>query len=187
MSKITTEISADVDDPEETLSSVSVAHTDLNLEKQTLEKRFDGGWTETAQNIMEEWLDKSLKEAKRHENKSKMYRRRHVWLSIPSFSIGNIASVLAFMNVGLAERSADVNITTAICTSLAAIFGGVISLMKYGERSERHHAAATAYRALSTHIQAQLYLPVERREIIELAYERVISRFEDIAASAPGI
>lgn len=155
------------------------------IERSSSESVYENGWTEQGEQICNKWHKKAVNKAKVHELAAMNYAKYSSRIGVPIVVLGTSATFLSSYNIGNQSDNNVISIVSAVLTGLATVCASLKEFVRYGEKSEQHFASCNLFNNLARTIQIQLYLPVEQRKDISVAYEEFSKDFNSIEQASP--
>jgi len=168
--------------------STSESEERVNLDQLHAERQFSGDWNESSADLLEKWLEKSKTQAQLHRRAARRKLFRYRLVAIPSILLSTTASALAFFVSGTGcdqNYDPDIQVATSVTASLATVFTAVQTLYGFNTSHHRHMHAASRFGALAQQIQIQLYLPISRKNDVEITLRDITHQFAEIVNNAP--
>jgi hypothetical protein len=161
---------------------------EVNLNELDAEQRFPGDWNESSANLLEDWLKNCKNQTSIHVAAARKKRFRYRVIALPTILLSATASALAFFVSGTGcegDYDPDIQIVTSITASLATVLTAVQTLFAFNTTQQRHVHTASRFTTLAQQIKIQLYLPIARKDDVEITLREITNQFADIVNNAP--
>jgi hypothetical protein len=151
---------------------------DLKMEDLIKEKDYGLGWTETAQNSIEDLLRTSKKRARLHQLSVVYFKRKHKVTTLPLIMLSALATTLAGFNT--AESKQWISLIITIVSFIIGAWQGALNFLIYEQKAGDHNQSALSYANLARSINAELLLPMGEKNSIKFDFEVFSREFASI-------
>jgi uncharacterized membrane protein len=125
----------------------------------------------TPDELIDQWRRGLRVSHRAHFEAAKLYRRRHLWLAIPTVTISALLGTTVFANL---QHSDDPTIKFALAVfSIAMIvLSSLQSFLRFSETSERHQTAAVQIGEVRRELEQQLVFAHRDEPVIKALREK---------------
>jgi hypothetical protein len=167
---------------------MSDTRIDISLAELEQQVVYGNGWTESASDIVEEWLQNASTLATKHAKAASMFKKNNRYLLGLVLVFSTSVTALSLFNVGgpSEQRSNQPAVVAlAVISSMSTFLAQLSAMLKFEGRAEKHMASSNEYQVFSNEMKQQLFLPSSERDIAKYVLERFTLRLEKINEKAP--
>lgn len=134
--------------------------------------------------VFEDWDRRVTRAVEAHYESAKKLQRHHYILGIVALVIVALISPLKDLKVP-ADYSWVVSSIFYVISLVAAVFVGLQTFLKYGERSEKHKEVASCYGALRRQIEHLAFKSFESEQAFEECINNLRREWDALSKSSP--
>jgi hypothetical protein len=164
--------------------------TDARLSEFAKEQLYEGDWSTSSLNLLEDWYRACKESATAHAEAARKARQKHRLLTIPTILAGTAATALAFFSAGEScdadeDNSNGLKYSTAFFTSIVSVLGGIQTLYSFDRKVAQCINASGNFENLARQAQIQIFLPLKLRAHSELVLTEISTIFAHLTTSSP--
>jgi hypothetical protein len=135
-------------------------------------------WEKREEDIMEEWRQRMLNNSTAHGKKGRVMKTRYAACTVPAIIIPVVAS-------GLSNILQPYPLATACSMLATSILTGINGFFNFGSKTERHFHFEAAYMVLANEVQKEMCKPKAMRPPCDVYLQKIMSKMNELDASAP--
>ncbi len=143
-------------------------------------------WEETHR-VLSIWYRRARESQFAHYQAASRYARMARLLGVPSVALSAAAGTALFATLQKESTSVGLRLAIGLVSVLAGVLAALQTFLGYGERADRHRAAASAYGAVRREIEQYHAVSPGNAEDMEAAMQAVRARLDQIAERAPDV
>jgi hypothetical protein len=143
-------------------------------------------WNKDQIALANSWRRQALESRKRHSFMSGRYTLRNYLLGVPIVALTTAIGTTVFASL---EKSLDyrVKLAVGIASMLSAVLAAVQTLLRYGERAEKHRLTAARFGGIARAIEATLAKDDADRDPSGAAFQEWQREFRDLIEHSPDV
>lgn len=145
------------------------------------------GWTKETEALLQEWATRTAIAKTAHFQLVDVYRSRYTQLGVPVVALSSVVGTGLFATLSEDAVSRPLRFVAGVISVLAAVFGGLQTFLRYGERAEKHMVAADWYAAINRRINQLLALAPNQRPEAGTCLDEVRKEMARIGQQSPEI
>ena len=136
--------------------------------------------------LISTWLSQVGRMKDAHYDASVYFERLNLLLGIPAVVLATLVGTTIFATIQQ-TTSLSLKIATGLLSVASAIFTGLQTFLRYGERAEKHRIAKAQYGVLKADLERLAVFPLEDSGKLEGELKSFSSRWADIRQASPTI
>ncbi len=134
--------------------------------------------------LLVDWHRRARESQYIHYAAESHYARLNYWYGVPSTALSAIVATSIFASL---ETQVDLRskILVGTISVVAAVLSVLQTYLRFSERADKHHQAASGYAAVRRWIEELLALPESERGPVGRVVDRIRRRLDCLASSSP--
>jgi hypothetical protein len=144
------------------------------------------GWAE-AEPVLGAWYRRARESQFAHYKAASRYGALARLLGVPGVVLSAATGTALFATLEKNDASPTLRLVLGLVSVLAATLAALQTFLGFGQRADKHRAAASAYGSIRREIEQYQALPPAFRDGVEAAMERLRARLDEVSTSAPDV